>query len=63
MSQKADILEFLQHRPMTARDAMVHLNCYRLAARILELRQEGHEIHTEMEPHEGGEHARYILHP
>jgi hypothetical protein len=35
--------------------------CDRLAPRVHELRREGFDVATRMEPHEGGEHARYVL--
>ena len=61
MSQNARILEWLKSKPITSRDAMVSLHCYRLAARIMELREKGWDIETIMEDHEGGKHARYRL--
>ena len=61
MSQNTEILEWMKRKPITARDAMVSLQCYRLAARIKELREKGWLIETEMEPHDGGKHARYRL--
>ena len=61
MSQNTEILEWMKRKPITARDAMVNLQCYRLAARIKELREKGWLIETEMEPHDGGKHARYRL--
>ena len=61
LTQNQQILKWLEERPITARDAMLHLQCYRLAARIGELRAKGHEIETEMEDHENGQHAKYIL--
>jgi hypothetical protein len=35
--------------------------CDRLAARVAELRAEGHEVMTVTERHPGGNHARYVL--
>jgi hypothetical protein len=47
---------------MTAWDAAVRLDCLRLAARIYELRTEGHEIASEMvEGPDGARFARYWL--
>ena len=60
MTQTAEILAWLKREPITPRDAM-SFGCYRLAARIKELRDQGWPIETEMEPHEGGKHARYRL--
>ena len=42
-------------------DAMSRYNCYRLAARIADLKDRGYDIVTIMEPHRGGAHARYYL--
>ena len=42
MSQKADILAALKRgETLTAMDALTRFGCFRLAARICELRQEG----------------------
>ena len=58
-TQAAQVLEWLQRvGSITPRDAM-EFGCYRLAARILDLRAMGWAIATEAEPHEGGTHARY----
>lgn len=62
LTQNQQILKWLKRESITAMDAMMVLNVYRLAARIQELRAQGHEIETVMEPHEGGKHARYFLH-
>ena len=61
MNQRQQILAFLKKRSITAREAMYSFGCYRLAARILELRAQGYDIRTEMEAHENGKHARYYL--
>ena len=60
MTQKAEILAWLKREPITPRDAM-SFGCYRLAARIMELREKGYYIKTVMEEHEGGKHAKYYL--
>lgn len=60
-SQADTILRFIErHGSITPRDALA-FGCYRLAARIHELRQLGHPIVTEDEQHPGGSHARYVL--
>lgn len=41
------ILDALKRRPLTALDALDGCNCFRLAARIADLRQAGHHIETE----------------
>lgn len=62
MSQRTDILAHLKRgRSITALDALQQFGCFRLAARIAELRQMGHEIEMEFEPHDGGKHAKYVL--
>lgn len=60
MTQRTQILAWLKHQSITPRDAM-EFGCYRLAARIMELRAAGYDIETRMEPHQGGKHARYLL--
>ena len=49
-----------EHGSITPKDALT-FNCYRLAARIMDLREDGWAIATEREEHDGGEHARYTL--
>ncbi len=61
MSQRAEILSWLKRKPITALDALQHIGCFRLAARIEDLRKAGWEIETRMEEHSGGKHARYFL--
>lgn len=47
MSQCNEILEYMRnHEGITQADAVAKLNCYRLSARIYDLRKEGHEIKT-----------------
>lgn len=48
------------HGSISPAEAMT-FGCYRLAARIKDLRDDGYEIVTEDEPHDGGSHARYRL--
>jgi len=44
-TQTAKVLDWLQAgEPITALDALNHFGCFRLAARIKELRNDGHEI-------------------
>jgi len=60
--QNRAVLEMLRQGPMTARDAAVRLDCLRLAARIYDLRAEGHEIASEMiDDQDGTRVARYHL--
>lgn len=46
MSQNSDILHYLQKHPegITPRDAYRKFGCFRLSARIFELRKMGHKI-------------------
>lgn len=54
MSQKKDILNHLRaHGCITAAEAVSKFKCYRLAARIIELRSEGHNIITDDKDSEG----------
>lgn len=60
--QKLAVLDMLRRGPVTARDAVQRLDCLRLAARIYDLRCEGHEIASEMvEGPDGARIARYWL--
>lgn len=44
-SQKMEILEYLQtHNGITQREAIDNFGCLRLAARISDLREDGHNI-------------------
>ena len=65
VTQADAILAILRLRPqgLTARDAMLELECYRLAARIAELRAQGHNIVTHNETRYGRTYARYKLAP
>lgn len=46
MTQATWILNALKQGPVTAMDALDGCGCFRLAPRILELRQAGHKITT-----------------
>lgn len=46
VSQNQQILKLLRHQPVTALDALKVAGCLRLAARIAELRADGHNIKT-----------------
>lgn len=61
MSQKQQILDWLKIGPITAAFAIEH-GIYRSAARVHELRQEGHNIRTDKEPNRNASyHAKYSL--
>jgi hypothetical protein len=44
MSQESLILTHLKTKPITGLDALFDYNCFRLAARICDLRNKGHLI-------------------
>ena len=48
MSQKTDILKHMGRKPITPLEALNNYGCLRLAARINDLRQEGHKINCKM---------------
>jgi len=61
MSQNQQVLQSLRRGPITAADA-VGFGCYRLAARVKNLREEGYDIHTELVVNKDGKRfARYTL--
>ena len=48
-TQAARLLEYLRsHKGITQREAINELGCYRLAARISDLKRDGHHIDREM---------------
>ena len=60
--QTAQILDALKRTSLTPGDAMrLKPPCYRLSARVLELRRAGYDVEKIIEPHDGGHHARYRL--
>lgn len=61
MSQKLRILNYLKRRPITPIQALEKFGCLRLAARIEELRSEGHSIETERVERGNKRYARYRL--
>lgn len=61
MSQSTQILDMLKRGPVTALDALQQAGCFRLAARIAELRQAGHHIETETIEVNGKHIAQYKL--
>jgi replicative DNA helicase len=62
MTQCEQILRHLRERgSITQKEAVNEYGIYRLSARILDLRQQGHEIETEMEGEGRDQHARYYL--
>ena len=61
MSQAEWILQTLKRRPLTSLDALQGCGCMRLAARINDLRADGHLIGTEMASKNGKKFAKYFL--
>lgn len=62
MTQAQTILEMLKRGPVTDMDALHKAGVRRLAARILDLRQQGYQIETERITTRGGAVvARYHL--
>lgn len=63
-SQKMQVLNYMKtHRGITQEEAVEHFRCFRLSARVSELRSDGYNITTYMEDNKGrrGQHARYFL--
>ena len=61
MSQSIQILNHLSKKPITALEALNEYGCFRLAARINDLRMQGHQIHTEVTMSNGKRYATYHL--
>ena len=61
MSQTTQIFDMLKRGPVTAMDALQQAGCFRLAARIADLRQQGHHIETETIEVNGKHIAQYSL--
>ena len=61
MSHTMQILDHLESKPITAMDALNDYGCFRLAARINELRMSGHNIKTEIKNQDGKRYAMYHL--
>lgn len=61
MSQNNLILSHLKRAPITPLDALERYGCFRLAARIADLRSAGHAIKTEWVERQGKRYARYRL--
>jgi hypothetical protein len=61
MTQNEQILAALKRGPLTQADAVERFQCYRLAARILELRERGYPIAAERVVANGTQFARYRL--
>ena len=51
----------LSGRDITPLEALDQYGCFRLAARVSEIREEGHDIETIIEERNGKRYARYRL--
>jgi len=64
--QSAEVLHLLRTMPVsgvTQQDAILFCQCYRLAARIADLRADGYNIESELVTQGGVRYARYRLVP
>ena len=62
MSQNNQILDYLKSgKKLTPLTALKKFGCFRLSARILDLRQEGHAIITENVTRKGKTFAEYSM--
>lgn len=62
LTQSDQILMHLKHGPITPLEALHRYGCFRLAARILELREQGHNINVQrIELPNGKTVAQYTL--
>lgn len=61
-AQTKQILAYMQkHDGITPMEALNHCGCFRLSARIADLKEAGHQIITIMTQANGKRFARYIL--
>ena len=60
-SQTEAILRHLQRAPITPLEALNKYGCFRLGARIYDLRRLGHSIKSETVERDGKKFARYSL--
>lgn len=64
MTQNEAILDYLKSgHSITPKDAYLKFACLRLAARIKDLRDDGHKIHREMVTIEDATFAKYWMEP
>ena len=61
MSQEQAILQHLQRAPITPIEALNKYGCFRLGARIYDLKAAGHQIKSELVERDGKKFARYSL--
>jgi hypothetical protein len=62
MTQTQMVLDALRRGPLTPLEALERFGCFRLAARVLELREQGHAIWVERHTLPNGKRvARYRM--
>lgn len=61
MTQTQAILKHLQSGPITPLEALRRYGCFRLGARIYDLKRAGHSIKSESVERNGKRFARYSL--
>ena len=61
MSQTESILKHLKREPITPIEALQNYGCFRLAARIRDLRESGYKIYTDTIEKNGKKFAQYRL--
>lgn len=62
MTQNEQILEYMRENgSITPLEALKEIGCFRLGARIYDLKHEGHLIHSKNETNNGKHYARYYL--
>ena len=61
MSQTTDLIRYMKKRSITPIDALRELGCFRLAARINDLRNSGYNIRTDTVKDGEKRYARYTL--
>jgi len=59
--QCRDVLRLLERGPVTQQDAIREIACYRLAARIADLKAAGYQIDAELVSERGVRFSRYRL--
>ena len=61
MSQESQILQHMKSKPITPMDALIQYGCFRLAARIHDLRSKGYRIETDRVDNGESSYAIYRL--
>jgi hypothetical protein len=60
-TQCEQILAHLKERPITPLEALDLYGCFRLVARVWDLRQDGHDIHMQLIERNGKRFAQYSM--